>query len=242
MCSMMSKAILLIIACASIASAFRPVRSMSRVAGGLRMSETPEADAAPAEAEAAPPAPTPAAPVAPTFNPKLEVGVTAPFGFFDPLGLCPEDEKNFRKYRESELKHGRIGMVAFLGLLFGEKLGFIFGGQITGPAIYQYQQAEGILNAWTYNVLGLCLAVEGYNIINGWQDFSESYDEVGVAGLKGPKEYTNGDLSFDPLGLKPTDDAALKTMMNKELNNGRLAMLGTAGIIAGELVSNAKTF
>merc|ERR1712216_970932 len=43
-----------------------------------------------------------------------------------------------------------------------------------------------------------------------------------------------GDLGFDPLGLKPTDP--------KELNNGRLAMIATAGMIVQELVSKDKLF
>ena len=53
------------------------------------------------------------------FDPKGAAGVTAPFGFFDPLSLCPETEREFIKYREAELKHGRVAMLAFAGF-FGE--------------------------------------------------------------------------------------------------------------------------
>ena len=49
-----------------------------------------------------------------------------------------------------------------------------------------------------------------------------------------------GDLGFDPLGLKPTNDKDLKSMATKELNNGRLAMVGIAGMVAQELVSGMK--
>merc|ERR1712036_99918 len=51
-----------------------------------------------------------------------------------------------------------------------------------------------------------------------------------------------GDLGFDPLGLKPTDPAELKEMQTKELNNGRLAMIATAGMIVQELVTKDKLF
>ena len=34
-------------------------------------------------------------------------------------------------------------------------------------------------------------------------------------------DYANGDLGWDPLGLKPTNPAELKEMQTKEINNGR---------------------
>ena len=177
----------------------------------------------------------------PVFDPKQEAGVSGPFGFFDPVGLCPDNARDFKKIRESELKHGRIAMIAFLGLLAGEAFPFLFGSQISGAGIYQYQQAEGIFNAWSANVIGLTLAVEGFNIVNGWESPAETKtEEVGIASLK--SNYVNGDLKFDPLGLKPKNPKDLKNMMTKEINNGRLAMLGVAGIIAQELVTGNPIF
>lgn len=201
----------------------------------LRMSD-PVVEAAPAPVPVPPPAP-----VVPKFNPKEQTGVSGPFGFFDPIGLCPPDEKNFMKYRESELKHGRIAMIAFLGMVIGESGISFFGDAISGPAIYQYQQAEGLFNAWSFNVVGLTLAVEGYNIVNGWQSITETMEaSVGIAGLK--EGYVSGDLNFDPLGLKPKSDKEIKVISTKELNNGRLAMLAVAGIVAQELVTGTKVF
>jgi len=184
--------------------------------------------------------PSPAVPVAPKFNPAKEAGVSGPFGYFDPLGIAPDDAFMFKKYRESELKHGRISMLAFAGILFGE-LGIKFLDGVTGPAIYQYQQAEAILPAFSANVIGLTLAIEGYNIVNGWQTSEETADNPGgIAGLK--EKYVNGDLKFDPLGFKPKSASDYKTMATKELNNGRLAMLAVAGIVAQELVTGTSTF
>ena len=47
--------------------------------------------------------------------------------------------------------------------------------------------------------------------------------------------YITSPLSFDPLGLKPTDDEELKALQTKELNNGRLAMIAVAGFVLQEV-------
>ena len=80
-------------------------------------------------------------------------------------------------------------MIAFLGILVGESGFSFFGDAISGPAIYQFQQAEGFsnsftkrqihpescifplatINAFTANVIGFTLAIEGFNIVKGWQ-------------------------------------------------------------------------
>merc|ERR1719331_3019304 len=56
------------------------------------------------------------------------------------------------------------------------------------------------------------------------------------------KDHSPGDFGWDPLGLKPTDAKELAEMQTKELNNGRLAMFGIAGMVAQELVSGSKLF
>ena len=117
----------------------------------------------------------------------------------------------------------------------------MFGSEISGPAIFQYQQAESLFNARSFNVVGLAAAVEGYNIVNGWDTPSETFaTNDGVAYLK--PGYVNGELKFDPLGFKPKDAVKLKEMQTKEINNGRLAMIGMAGLVVQELISGNKIF
>ena len=49
--------------------------------------------------------------------------VTAPFGFFDPLGLSSKlDAVEISRYRECEIKHGRVAMLAAVGILGNLKL------------------------------------------------------------------------------------------------------------------------
>ena len=44
-------------------------------------------------------------------------GIQPPVGFFDPFGLSSEaDEATLGWYRHAELKHGRVAMLAFVGL------------------------------------------------------------------------------------------------------------------------------
>lgn len=49
------------------------------------------------------------------------------------------------------------------------------------------------------------------------------------------ENHISGDLGFDPLGLRPTDPEKYARIQNKELSNGRLAMIGIAGMVAQEL-------
>merc|ERR1712224_683267 len=59
----------------------------------------------------------------PTEFAKTLPGITEPLGFFDPLGFCsgltekPATEGKVRFYREVELKHCRVAMLAALGYL-----------------------------------------------------------------------------------------------------------------------------
>ncbi len=158
------------------------------------------------------------------------------------MGLSADkDADEIKKIREAELKHGRVAMVAALGILTGEAVNPLFDGKITGPAIYQFQQADDLVSYFWVGVLFFIALVEGQNILTGWESSAESTARAsGVANLK--KDYVNGDLGFDPLNLTPKDQAAFDELRTKELNNGRLAMIGVAGMVAQELVTGSKIF
>ena len=47
-----------------------------------------------------------------------ELGVQAPLGYFDPMGLSKDgDVETFRRRRECELKNGRVAMFATIGYM-----------------------------------------------------------------------------------------------------------------------------
>merc|ERR1719287_147667 len=59
-----------------------------------------------------------------------ELGVQAPVGFFDPAGFCKDGNvENFARRRQTELKHGRISMLAAMGYITPE-LGLKFPGYL----------------------------------------------------------------------------------------------------------------
>jgi hypothetical protein len=162
------------------------------------------------------------------------VGALAPVGFFDPLGFAAKaDDATLKRYREAELTHGRVAMLAVVGFLVGEKVegsSFLFDSQITGPAITHLAQVPALF--WVLLTVAIG-ATEQLRATIGWVEPENV--PVSKPGLL-REEYIPGDIGFDPLGLKPVDDDELRIMQTKELQNGRLAMLAAAGFLAQELV------
>ena len=173
------------------------------------------------------------------------VGSLPPVGFFDPLNLSAgRPAGTIKLWRESELKHGRLAMIAALGFFIGETYEDLpfFNGQISGPAIYQFQMMDDINGHFWEVVLFIIALIEGQNILGGWENYKETAERGTTVTAELKADYVNGDLGFDPLGLKPADADAFDLMRTKELQNGRLAMLGIAGMVAQELVSGQKLF
>merc|ERR1712057_129600 len=68
-------------------------------------------------------------------------GVSAPMNYFDPLGFSTTvDSGKLLFYREVELKHGRVAMLAALGFVVGEQYHPLFGGDIDVPSYLAFQQ------------------------------------------------------------------------------------------------------
>ena len=182
---------------------------------------------------------------APSFHKKLSTSVNAfsandlpgaldPVGFWDPLGLAEKAPPNtLKRYREAEVTHGRVAMLAVVGFLVGEQVegsSFLFDASIKGPAITHLAQVPALFWAGLAIAIG---AAETRRAEIGWVNPSDvPVDQPGLL----REDYTPGDIGFDPLGLMPADPAEFEIMVTKELQNGRLAMLATAGFIVQELV------
>jgi len=146
-----------------------------------------------------------------------EVGVTEPLLFWDPLGICPKEEKVFSEFRACELKHGRVAMMAAVGAVvqhfirfpgfdrdnFGEPLPAGLAAIPNTPASFGFT---------------VLLSIAAFLELFLWsEDFPKK--EAGNFG--------------DPLGL----NQYTRDMRDRELNNGRFAMFAAAGILAGELAT-----
>merc|ERR1712224_339334 len=111
----------------------------------------------------------------------------------DPIGYAattPQGKIAF--YREVEVKHGRVAMLAALGFLVGENFHPLFGGDIDVPAIYAFQETP--LQAFWPAVVAAIAIPEIFSVFT----FNEPSDYFqGGPSLWTMKEgHVPGDLGF----------------------------------------------
>jgi len=148
-----------------------------------------------------------------------ELGVQAPVGFFDPLGLTKDgDTEAFKRRRETEIKHGRISMLATMGYITPEVVGKLPG---------YLSPSTGLKFADIPNGLGAIAKVPAA----GWCQIIAYMSIVEVAGNFTDREKpAPGDFGFKPWGLATEDAETKKRRLNSELANGRLAMMAIIGM------------
>mmetsp|Transcript_10474 Transcript_10474/g.15416 ORF Transcript_10474/g.15416 Transcript_10474/m.15416 type:complete len:238 (-) Transcript_10474:47-760(-) len=158
-------------------------------------------------------------------------GVAGPLGFFDPLGFSKDQSlEEVKRFREAEVLHGRVAMMATLGYLIGESTPTITYGMDVHHTIANNQLPE-VAGTVLFPFFLAINFVEALRASVGWV-------EPGAGPLFTLREkYYPGDIGFDPLGLKPSDADEFATMQTKELNNGRLAMLAAAGMCVQEQIN-----
>merc|ERR1712190_533892 len=75
-----------------------------------------------------------------------ELGVQAPVGFWDPLGLSKDGDADvFYRRRCTELKHGRVSMIATIGYIVPEY--FKFPGYLSPSAGIKFSDVPNGLGA-----------------------------------------------------------------------------------------------
>eukprot|EP00521_Asterionellopsis_glacialis_P002934 CAMPEP_0195271052 /NCGR_PEP_ID=MMETSP0706-20130129/14780_1 /TAXON_ID=33640 /ORGANISM="Asterionellopsis glacialis, Strain CCMP134" /LENGTH=194 /DNA_ID=CAMNT_0040326569 /DNA_START=38 /DNA_END=622 /DNA_ORIENTATION=- len=144
------------------------------------------------------------------------VGITAPMGFFDPLGFATgKSDETMNLYREAELKHGRVAMAACLGwYVTAAGVHPAFDSQLSSDPLKAAEQLPAV--GWLQFVLG-CGAIE-------WL----------AVQIRARPGYVPGDILGAAYWVDDSDEGWVD-YQNKEINNGRLAMVAFMGIFVQDL-------
>jgi hypothetical protein len=215
----------IIVASLTTASAFMAPAASTKTTSALRMSD---------EAVSVSEAPEPVLPQMSESLPfmarpaALDGSLAGDVGF-DPLGFA-KTKNDLMNYREAEVKHARLAMLAAAGWpvseLFDKKIATMLG---MAPAIVGDDRAPSVLNGGLGNISPLywaaCLAG------------AAAVELYGITVARKKDGYTPGDLGFDPFGVFPKDEESQKNMQLAEIKNGRLAMIAISAFAVQELVS-----
>merc|ERR1719413_54171 len=151
-----------------------------------------------------------------------ELGVQAPVGFWDPLGLTKDgDVTTFTRRRNTEIKHGRVSMWACLGYIVPEY--FKWPGYVSPSAGVQFADVPNGLAAlskvpgagWV-QIIAFCGSMEKNVFVYDSSRGPGDFDSAGALGVPGAK------------GID--DPEARKKKLNAEIANGRLAMMAIIGM------------
>jgi len=153
------------------------------------------------------------------------LGVQAPLGLYDPLGLLDDaDEERFNRLRYVEIKHGRVSMLAFLGNII-TRAGLHLPGSIdkAGDAFDSFPNGYKMLTSIPEAGLFQLVAFVGF------LELFVMRDVTGTAEF--PGDLRNDSLDF---GWDTFDEEQKLFKRGVELNNGRAAMLGILGLMVHE--------
>jgi len=151
-------------------------------------------------------------------------GSTAPFKTFDPLGLATlGSESTLAWFRAAELKHSRVAMLATTGYLV-QAAGIHFPGMLSHDVSFESLSSMKPFDAWDV------VPEEGKAQIY----FTIFLAEI-ITEAQGPHYTKGGDLPtivFPPIDFTGVDPDVLAKKQDRELNNGRLAMISIMSFCA----------
>jgi hypothetical protein len=154
-----------------------------------------------------------------------DFGAMLPLGFFDPLGLVADgNQAKFDRLRLTEIKHGRIAMIAVVGYLFQES-----GARLPG----MLSISDNIKFADMPNGYAGLEAIP-------WLGKLQIFAFIGALEVLVMRDFVGGDFPGDlrnnyfDLGWDTFDEATKLRKRTVELNQGRAAMMGILGLMVHE--------
>lgn len=152
-----------------------------------------------------------------------ELGAQAPLGYWDPLGVMKVgNDKKFELFRDVEITHGRVAMLAFLGQIT-TRAGIHFPGDFEGVAYADIPPGVA-----AFDVMPLGLQADIWGTIFFLECFMRS---IPGEGNEFTGDYRNNWIDF---GWNKFTDLQQMQKRAVELNNGRAAMMGITGLIVHE--------
>ena len=155
-----------------------------------------------------------------------EASITLGNKGFDPLN-CSTNIITLKKYRESEIKHGRLAMLASVGWPLSE---------LYHPYLSDISNSVNLLSK---NGKAPSLLNGGIDKINPafFMFFIVFATVCEISNID--KNTISGDLGFDPLKFYRDKDVVTKNNLElKELNNGRLAMIAITYFALSEFITD----
>uniref|UniRef100_A0A7S0QK90 Uncharacterized protein n=1 Tax=Cryptomonas curvata TaxID=233186 RepID=A0A7S0QK90_9CRYP len=140
---------------------------------------------------------------------------------FDPLGLS--NYWDIKWMRESELKHGRICMLATAGILVQE---FV---HLPGAAFSKKVALEAWSSAPRGGMIQILVAIGLIELVSN--RFAMTATDMFADPNRKP-----GNLGFDPLNLS-ADESALRRYELAELKHSRLAMIAIGGFVHQAIIT-----
>ena len=151
-------------------------------------------------------------------------GSTAPIKNFDPLGYAQVGSpETFNWFRASELKHGRVAMLATTGYLV-QAAGFHLPGMLSQDVSFESLSGMNPIDQWA-----------AVSDAGKWQIIGTIFIAEIFAETEKP-HYLNGgktaELIFPKVDTSGVSEEVMNTKKSRELNNGRLAVIAIMSFLS----------
>ena len=148
-------------------------------------------------------------------------GDTPPLNYFDPFNILKNKSQNYiSNVREAELQHSRVAMIAYPTLAYLDL--------VTPDDQLAINYLSNTDISYQFYVLSIFSCFEFFRMSKNYKNPFVNNETFELKDGVQPGKYINMKLSTK--------------LQNKELNNGRLAMIATIIFMAQELLTGQKVF